>query len=124
MIGGHVGHNSAVQASIDVGISQNDLDVAACLVKGNGFDELGRFPEGSPTAPQVRAPGTRIVGRQCNFDLAAIGIEQIAEIVGAELKVAIGHEKLTRGETPYSEMTRELPAGGWQQLHQAISIRV
>lgn len=94
MIHRHIRRRACIETPVNISITQHDLDVAARLVERNGFDELGRFPEGTPGAPGVGAARACIVGGKRNFGFSVVGIQQFAEIIGSQLQIAIRSQQL------------------------------
>ncbi len=79
---------------IDVSVAKHDLDIAAGFVERNSFDEFGGFTEGAPSPPEVGAAGAGIVGRESEFGLAAVRVEQIVKVVGTEFDIAVWVQEL------------------------------
>ena len=56
-----IGVGTCVEAAIDVGVAENDLDIAAGFVEGDDFGELGRFFEWAPCPPKGATTGAGVV---------------------------------------------------------------
>lgn len=124
MICRHIRRRACIEPPVHIGIAQHNLDIAARLVEGNDFDEFGRFPERPPGAPGVGSAGAGIVSGKRDFRFTVVGIQQLAEIVGSQLQIAIRDEQLRGPQTPDAEMPREFAPRGGHNLHQSVGVCV
>src|SRR5258708_2042644 len=108
MVDGHIGRGTRVEAAKHNRGGEQHLNVAPRLLERNGFNELGRFAEGTPRTPKIGSARAGIVGGERYFRLTRIRIQQVAEIVSSQLDVAIDGQQLRGAQAANAEVAREL----------------
>src|SRR6185436_5465404 len=78
---------AGIDAPVDIGVAQHDLDVIVGLAEGNGFHELGGLPELAPGGPGFRTRQTSVVGGQRGFPAALQAVGDRTQVVRSQLQV-------------------------------------
>ena len=71
-VGRNIGFGAGVETAVDVGVAEDDLDIAASFVEGDDLGKFGGFVEGTPSAPEGTPAGAGVVRGEGDFGFSTI----------------------------------------------------